>query len=207
MKRLISFIMAMVITMSICVTSAFAAEPKQANTYVDENGVIIIVANSDEEYNDIINNIEEQNHRVEQLWQAALVESQLPENSTNIVAPKKLTARSYETNSISYIDWVGLLSFASLSFTATYTTTTNGYGATIIDEVRDIHAYGNTSSTTVDVRDYDYALIDGRRTIATNYSCQVGVQKTDTDGSTSFSYYTREYYVEFYVSGSANVYD
>ena len=160
-----------------------------------------------EEYNDIINDIEEQNDRVEQLWQAALQEAQLPENNKNIVPPRNLMARSYETNSISYIDWVGLLSFASLSFSATYTTTTNSYGATIIDEVRDIHAYGNTSSTTVDVRDYDYTLIDGRRTIATNYSCQVGVQKTNSDGSTSFSYYTREYYVEFYASGGANVYD
>lgn len=207
MKKIISFIMAVVMTMSICATSAFAAEPKQANTYLDENGVIIIVADSDEEYNNIINDIEEQNDRVEQLWQAALQESKLPENNKNIVPLRNLMARSYETNSISYIDWVGLLSFASLSFSATYTTTTNSYGATIIDEVRDIHAYGNTSSTTVDVRDYDYTLIDGRRTIATNYSCQVGVQKTNSDGSTSFSYYTREYYVEFYASGGANVYD
>ena len=101
MKKIISFIMAVVMTMSICATSAFAAEPKQANTYLDENGVIIIVADSDEEYNDIINDIEEQNDRVEQLWQAALQEAQLPENNKNIVPPRNLMARSYETNSIS----------------------------------------------------------------------------------------------------------
>lgn len=207
MKKLISFCMAMLMTMSICMTNAFAAEPTQANTYADENGRIIIVASSDEEYNAIINEIENHNNQVEQLWQAALAESKLPENSRYILNTQNPAARSYKTNSISYVDWVGPLSFASLSFSATYTTTTNAYGSTVIDQVRDINAYGRTSSTTVDVRDYNYALIDSRRTIATNYSCQVGVQKTDSDGNKSFSYYTRAYYVEFYVSGGANVYD
>lgn len=90
-----------------------------------------------------------------------------------------------------------------LIFKATFTTTTNAAGATVIDKVRTITATGADDNTVVNVDDYSYTFIDSGRTIATTYSCTVGVWDSE-DGY--YSYFTQDYYVEFYAGGGGTVY-
>lgn len=199
MRKMVSLFLVFILSISLC-TPAFATEIPET----EATGAILITVDTQEEYEAVVAEIEEHNQRSAQLWQQALTDSGTPVMETTGLQSEVMPLSSYEVVSEYYTDYVGFFTPAYITFSATFTTTTNTYGSTIIDQVRNITAYGRSNGTTVTVNDYLYTIIDSGRTIATNYSCVVGVKVADAE---NYSYYSREYYVEFYATGGANVYD
>lgn len=203
-KHIISMALALILGMSLC-APAYATEAQEEN---DSECAILITVNSPEEYDNVVAELEAHNIRANQLWQQALSESRLPENQASLLGLNNLdtavTLSSYVVNSKTYNDWIDFFTVAYLTFSATYTTTSNVYGATVLGEIRDIDVYGRANGTTVTVRDYDTTRIDSGRTLAVHYSCRVGVLNSNDN---TYTYYSRQYYVEFYASGGALVYD
>lgn len=203
-KHIISMVLALILSISLC-APAYATEVQEES---NSECAILITVNSPEEYDNVVAELEAHNVRANQLWQQALSESQLPENQESLLGLDNLdtaaTTRSYILNSKPYNDRIDFFTFAYLTFSATYTTTSNVYGATVLGEIRDIDVYGRANGTTVTMRDYDTTRIDGGRTLAVHYSCRVGVLSSNDN---TYTYYSRQYYVEFYASGEALVYD
>lgn len=198
-KRLFCLILSLVMCASLC-TPAFAAELPEPMA----NDAILITVNTQEELDALIAEIEAHNLRAAELWQAALAEScAVPRNNvSNQFQP--YATQDYVYAHDTYYGVVGLLTLYSITFWATFTTTTNVYGSTVLDKVRDIGAFGTNDNTQVTINDYYYTIIDQGRTIATNYSTTVGVKASDEN---SYSYYALDFYVEFYATGGANAYN
>lgn len=202
-KHIISMVLALILSISLC-APAYATEAQEEN---NSECAILITVNSPEEYDNVVAELEAHNARANQLWQQALSESWLPESQTSAPGLNNDTAAplsSYVVNSKPYNDFISFFTVAYLTFSATYTTTSNVNGATVLGEIRDIDVYGRANGTTVTVRDSDKTRIDSGRTLAVHYSCRVGVLNSSDN---TYSYYSRQYYVEFYASGGALVYD
>lgn len=167
-----------------------------------QGDAILITVKTQEEYDAVVAEIEAHNSRADQLWQQALAESGTSALSSPVWETSGIMPRTYKVASVNYPDWVGFLRTAFVAFSATFNTTTNQYGSEIIGEVYNISAYGYYGGTTVSVNNSQYSIIDSGRTISTHFSCLVGV-KTEED--VNYTYYTKNYYVEFYANGNANV--
>lgn len=185
-RRMISMVLAVMLSLA-CVLPVSAAEWKPNKME-----------------SDLAKEIEENNSRVAQLWQKALSESTSGvyrmgdeprwDDAVPLASLTSATVTHWHMHGFKIVD---------LIFKATFTTITNPYGATVIDSVRTITATGANDNTVVTVDDYSYTFLDGGRTIATTFSCTIGVRNT---GETSYTYFSKDYYVEFYVSGSGQVY-
>lgn len=186
-RKIFSVLLALSLVLS-CVLSVSAAEWNPHN--VDGS---------------VAEQIEESNARVAQLWQKALSESISPvyRMGDEPQWDEPISRASLHTATAEHWHWHGI-HIVTFIFKATFTTTTNTAGATVIDNVRTITATGGDDDTVVTVDDYVYTLIDSGRTIAATYSCTVGVWDSN-DGH--YSYFSKNYYVEFYVGGGGNVFD
>lgn len=200
MKRIICFFLCTALIFCLCIT-AFADYEDDVTI---ENRTLLITADSLEEVNEILAANEAHNRYVESLWNNAVSESNGVTYNNDYINQNKIgiqSLRSYEVTSVNHTDYITLTKWALLTFSATFNTGTDSYGNAIISSVSYLDAYGRTSSTTVQINNSQYALIDHDRTIAANYSCRVGVVYEDET-----YYFTRVYYVEFYATGGANVY-
>lgn len=186
-RKIFSVLLALSLVLS-CVLSVSAAEWNPHN--VDGS---------------VAEQIEESNARVAQLWQKALSESISPvyRMGDEPQWDEPISRASLHTATAEHWHWHGI-HIVTFIFKATFTTTTNTAGATVIDNVRTFTATGGDDDTVVTVDDYVYTLIDSGRTIAATYSCTVGVWDSN-DGY--YSYFSKNYYVEFYVGGGGNVFD
>lgn len=190
-RKLAAIALTLVLSVSFS-TSASAAE------YPDCE-MIGMIESSNELDTRIAKEIEASNLRVEQLWQKAVAESNsgvyrmgdAPLDSA--ISP---LVNLYSA-SASITEFFGLR-VAGIRFKAT-----DLFGNDVIESVRTISATGTNQNSSVTVDDYSYTLIDGSRTIAVKYSCTVGARNSDEE---SFVYFSKDYYVEFHVSGEAVVY-
>lgn len=190
-RKLAAIALTLVLSVSFS-TSASAAE------YPDCE-MIGMIESSNELDTRIAKEIEASNLRVEQLWQKAVAESNsgvyrmgdAPLDSA--ISP---LVNLYSA-SASITEIFGLR-VAGIRFKAT-----DLFGNDVIESVRTISATGTNQNSSVTVDDYSYTLIDGSRTIAVKYSCTVGARNSDEE---SFVYFSKDYYVEFHVSGEAVVY-
>ena len=198
-KRAVCFLLVLGIGTGFCM-NAFAADMQAPAS----SGAILITVDTLEEYNAIVQENEAHNRKVEQLWQQALSESGTQAHAVPRSQIGVMSADGYVVASKDYYDSIGLFVSAYVGFSATFTTTTNLFGTTTISEVRSINAYAGNSDSVLTVNDSSYSLIDSNRTIAVHYSCLVGVRISSESGN--YDYYTRSYYVEFHVDGSAIVY-
>lgn len=185
-RKIISLVLALVLLLS-CAVPVNAAE-------WNPNGVDSSIAEQ----------IEENNKRVAQLWQKALSEStsEVYRMGDELLCDAPIPWASLKSATATHWHWYGF-KIVDLIFKATFTTTTNAAGATVVDKVRTLTATGADDNTVVTVDDYSYTFIDSGRTIATTFSCTVGVWDSE-DGY--YSYFSQDYYVEFYVSGGGTVY-
>lgn len=183
----------------ICIFASLVANAFATGMQGD---AILITVKTQEDYDAVVAEIEAHNSRADQLWQQALAESGASALPSPVWETNGIMPRIYRVASVNYRDWIGALELACVAFSATFNTTTNQYGSEMIGEVYNISAYGYYGSTTVSVNNSQYAIIDSGRTISAQFSCQVGIRH---EGESYYTYYTRSYYVEFYVNGNANV--
>lgn len=195
-RKLAAIALTLVLSVSFA-TSASAAEYPNCE-------MIGMIESSNELDTRIAKEIEASNLRVEQLWQKAVAESNsgvyrmgdAPLDSA--ISP---LVNLYSA-SASITEFFGLR-VAGIRFKATFSKATDLFGNDVIESVRTISATGTNQNSSVTVDDYSYTLIDGSRTIAVKYSCTVGARNSDEE---SFVYFSKDYYVEFHVSGEAVVY-
>lgn len=186
-RRLVALVTALILSAS-CFVSAYATE--WTNDEIEDR----IFAKQ------IIDN----NLYVEQLWQRALAKStsgifRMNDAQQEIEAVPFAILRSASTTHYQFYGF----SYLGILFKATVSTSSDFYGNEVIDSVRTINATGTSNRIVVTIDDYAYTLIDNGRTIATRYSCTLGTRARTEDPFTYFSY---DYYVEFYVNGGAMVY-
>lgn len=186
MRKIFAFALALALSLSLAVPASAAEwNPHDVDCSIAEQ-------------------IEQENRRAAELWQKALAEStskvyrmgdeQQPDGPIPMASLKTASTTHWHLYGFKIVEFI---------FKATFTTTTNVAGATVIDDVRTVTAMGKNDNTKVTVDDYSYTLIDSGRTIATTFSCTVGVWDSEEE---IYSYFSRDYYVEFYVSGGATVY-
>lgn len=186
--------------LSMCLgfsATAFAAESQYPAD--EHSGEICITVNSDEELAAFEADLKEKNARAQKLWEQAVQESYLPENQMVDRTPIVPYAETVYLNSITH--WEVLL--YNITFEASYTKTQNTAGATVIGSVKNITAYMFNSKDKISILNKSYKLIDAARTIAANYSCRISVYN---QSSGTYHNYSKQYYVEFYVGGTAKVY-
>lgn len=164
------------------------------------DGTIIISVNSDEEYNQIVDDINNKNKLSEELWQRALEGSASDQKAFYV---PETAPMAFKVLSVDHNDWITSFYIAAITFSATINTSFDANGVERIGQIHLIDAYGRTSRTTVSVQYKAHRLSDAARTLSVNYSCRVGIRNPD---SGSISYFSRAYYVEFYASGGAHVY-
>lgn len=205
MKKISSLLFSLLLFASICTTGVYASEPTGSYAYFDANGTLMIEVQSEDEYIEIQREIAANNAKVQQLWDAAFEESQLPENNVSASAP---APRVYTVNTASTSVLMSIIPPASarIDFSATYNTATNVNGATVIGTVYSINATAGNGESSVETLDSRYSLIDSARTIAANFSLNVGLRYTDIFGDEQTVYQPYSFYVEFYASGSSLVY-
>ena len=200
MKKFLSLAVAIMMALCLFSTTAFAASPEEPKVYFNEDGILMIELDNQEQYEEVLAQIQADNAAVEQLWSAAVAESQLPENMpSTTIGP---SPRLYTVNEISasYLV-ISPFGFANIKFSATYDKTTNGAGTDIIGTVYSTDAFGGDGQTSVTMLNSNYTHIDGSRTLAVNYSLKVGLV---VDGNATYT--SKAFYVEFYASGDARVY-
>ena len=102
MKKFFAILLTLSLGMSMG-SIAFAAEPSAG----EFEGEILVVVNSQEEFSHVVEQIERENEYAQQLWEKAVKESELPENSIplNSVVPY---ATSYYTSSADKSEFLGL---------------------------------------------------------------------------------------------------
>lgn len=200
MKKFIASLL--LLSMCLCIP-VFAAD-NQNSTPMDMdviNGEIVITVDSQEEHDALVAQIEADNMRAQQLWEQAVEESLLPENQVGYTMGISPYATTYVT-SVNKSEFFGSL-YRTITFEALYTKTTNVAGATVIGSVKSISAYAQSSADAVTVLSKNYTLTDSARTIAANYSLRIRIYNSSSGTSNTYS---KQYYVEFYVSGNGRVY-
>lgn len=196
MKKAFSMLLAAIMCISICVPSfADAQQPNSTDT-------LIITVKDREEYNALVDYLEEHNERVQQQWQEAMNQP-----GVSVEVPDDLTLDTFSTNAyvnaeVTRVYLNILIPSFTIVYTAAYTTTVNAYNATVIEEVRDINAHTTTSRNTLEIRDIMSRILDQGRTLAVNYSMVVGIYIEDEG---YLSYRDLNEYVEFYYNGEGQV--
>lgn len=106
----------------------------------------------------------------------------------------------HNTTTISDSGYEGVLGW-KLSFYATYNEGRDGYNNKIINDVRNVYAFG-PSNISISNFEYNTRLIDGQRTIACNTSVLLTV-KTPIG---VYDKFTVQRYMEWYLSGGGRVF-
>lgn len=209
-KRFLQFnIMAMLILVFSFSTPVSAATELPST---NEDGYAIYV-NSDEEYEALIEAIDNHNELVEQKWQEALAEANT-EKSMLIMPSSQMVTTEFSTTSTSslYYSQTADVSYKWQVFIAADyfngylkligNTTTNSYGTKFFSSFSSVNLYSYSTKNGVDGFSYQKTLIDGSRTYAINFSSNVTIYRSST--------YSKRYpvkgYVEFYASGGSYVY-
>ena len=200
MKKLISSIL----LLSMCLCIPVFATDEQSITPMDVeviDGEIVITVDSQEERDALVAQIEAENMCAQQLWDQAVEESLLPENQVNYAGSISPYATTYVATA-SKVQFFGLKS-TTITFEALFTKTTNVAGATVFGSVKSTSAYAQNSRDKVTVLAKSHKLIDSARTIAANYSLRISIYDSSSGSS---NVYSKQYYVEFYVSGNGRLY-
>ena len=200
MKRFISLVL--FLSMCLCIP-AFAIDEQDSSTVDAEviNGELLITVSSQEEYDEIVAQIEADNMRTQQLWEQALEESLLPENQSN---PNSsiIPYTTYYVASASKSEFYGLV-YANVTFELLYSKMTNVAGATVFNSVKSVSAYATSSQNTLTLLSKNYTFLDSGRTVGVNYAYRMKVYDS-SDGT--YNTYSKNHYVEFYVgSGTGRV--
>ena len=182
-----------------CSATAFAAESQYPAD--EHSGEIFITVNSAEELAAFEAELKENNARAQKLWEQAVQESYLPENQMTDSTPIVPYAETVYENSVTRLKGNG--SPYTITFKAFYTKSKKNYGVPIISSVKDITAHVPDKDHKLSVMSKDYKRIDSLRTLAAHYNCRISVY-SQSDGA--FFDFSGEYYVEFYVNGSAKIY-
>ncbi len=197
-RKLLCLFFAIIMCVANCI-------PASAGEMEATEGAILITVETQEEVDAIIAEIEASNRRVSALWEAALAESVMPPKTLIASQTQPYTTQNLIQASKEHVSYLGMLKPATIIFWATYTVQKNEYGATVIENVREIGVHEKSLTTTlVEKNDIDYTVIDQARTIATKYALMVGVKTKD---ESDYTYYAKSYYVEFYASGGVNVFE
>ena len=200
MKKLLSLILIFAMSSCFCVP-AFAVDssPNQGCTY-------IIHAETQEEYDSIVAEINAANAHAKQLWDQALIESMRPENrqfnqtqAFSNISPNATT--TYTSRLVHHDEFIKYAGTCEMAFKVTAILGSDSYDHTIFTSIRDVTAYARNDNSSVEVDDTDSRIIDSGRTIAANYSTTIGV----TTKTGQMSYFSRLFYVEFYAKTSSGI--
>ena len=198
-KSLVAILAICMMVVGLNVTGFAEEFPDDETTmYVNEEGFLMIEPQSQEEYDTIVAQIENNNKTVDELWEAAVAQAHA-ENSPIIVDDDtpQITPRVYANVGIdkSYMTPCGV--FARIRFGATINREKAPGGYLMANKVYSINASAQDSGTSVATNHKKYTILDSGRTIACNFSMTLGVKQFGG----SFAYYDRAAYVEIGASG------
>ncbi|SFO18377.1 hypothetical protein [Proteiniclasticum ruminis] len=210
-KRFLQFNIMAILILVFSFSTPVSAATELSST--NEDGYAIYV-NSDEEYEALIEAIDNHNELVEQKWQEALAEANkeksmliMPSSQMKTTAFSTTTSRSSlyysQTADIRY-KWSA---FPGWDYFNGYlkligNTTSNSYGTKFFSSFSSVNLYSSSTKNGVDGFSYQKALIDSSRTYAINFSSNVTIYRTSTNSKR----YPVKGYVEFYASGGSYVY-
>jgi hypothetical protein len=210
MKKVSMLCLAMLILVFSFSTPVSAAT-ELPSTNEDEYAIYV---NSDEEYEALIEAIDNHNELVEQKWQEALAEANT-EKSMLIMPSSQMMTTEFSTTSF------GSLLYYSETADVSYkwfvfpgwdyfngylkligNTTSNSYGTKFFSSFSSVNFYSDSTKNGVDDFSYQKVLIDSSRTYAINFSSNVTIYRSSTNSVR----YPVTGYVEFYASGGSYVY-
>lgn len=189
-KKMLSLVLTFVLVFSVAAIPASASSSVPTGESfpqgeVGDDGIIYIDTSSQEEYDQVVAQIEEDNQTAQELWEEALRQSEQEENGipeSNGRSPRAyMTVQAYSGNE---------------TFVCSGQTQLDQYKNTLWTSVYSINTYTSGYGDTVSQNWYNTTLIDGRRTCAANISLTFGVKNMWGH----YEYYSRYAYVEFYTN-------
>lgn len=172
----------------------------QAKTNIENNEQVIIEikTNSEEEYMQVVKEIEEQNKKAEDLWKKAIRQS-LKEGSMElpIVTQERTTATTTArtgTLSISYA-WTSIQGESIGAYVSYYR---EPLGSSYkFGTINNIAIYAANSANTISNTFTDYVKIDQGRTLGVNATFLVKIANSSGSQNT----FAKKAYIEFYTNG------
>lgn len=159
----------------------------------EPEGIVVEIANQ-EEFDTLVQDIEEGNARAKIKWEEAKAKIELPSNKSLLANTLLKSSTSYSSINCTYTfksDYkIGLILRSDVSSETRFTT------------VHDFLVVPHKSSTEVSDVYWDYELIDSSRTCAVNTSFIVSIKNMWG----SYSNYDVTKYVEYYASGTSLLY-
>ncbi|EXG87890.1 hypothetical protein K413DRAFT_4792 [Clostridium sp. ASBs410] len=177
---------------------AFAEEGSkfEARSITAEPEGIVFKTGSQDEFEALVQEIEEGNARAKQMWEASKARAVSPNNESFLENPL-IAPRSYGSTNYTY----KFDSNHKIGLILRYDTSTSG-GVKHFTDVIGFLVKPHNDTTGVDDVYWEYEYLDSKRTVAVNTSFIVSILKNDG----IYYNYDVTKYVEYYASGGANGY-
>lgn len=173
----------------LLVNTSFAAQ----NSVTAEPEGIVLKVESQEEFDALVQDIEEGNARANKMWEAAK-SREVSSSENSLLASPSITLSAYGSTNYTYT-----LKKNKIGLILRYDTNTSG-GKKYFTDVHDFLVVPHVNTTGVSDVHWQYKYLDTKRTVAVNTSFIVSIQNY----SGSYTNYDVTKYVEYYASGGAN---
>lgn len=195
--RIITIALSAILSLSL-MNVAFA---KEASNYGErsitaEPEGIVFKTDGQDEFEALVQEIEEGNARAKQMWEASKARMISPNNESFLENPL-IAPRSYGTTNYTY----KFDSNHKIGLILRYDTSSSG-GVKHFTDVHDFLVKPHNDTTGVDDIYWEHSYLDSKRTVAVNTSFIVSILKNDG----LYHNYDVTKYIEYYASGGANGY-
>jgi hypothetical protein len=204
MKKTSAFLMFVVAFLMIFSSPIFAAEE---NFYAFNDDVVIIEASSEEEVLALLAEIEENNRRAQELWEAAVLRSEAEKETYEAyIAEIEMNPQIQSVPRIASIsdnEMIQIALWSRFHHDATYSVTTV-FGSPVISNVSNLRTLPANSNSSVNDRiTTGQVIIDNGRVLAVHANMRVGVRNT-SNGTWFFRSINR--YMEYYTNHTGRVF-
>ena len=183
-----------------CIGSANAYNTESSSLQEPDNVLYYIEVQSEQEYQDLVTEIDAHNERAQALWAKAL------EEGTEAPVSSPISTYSYtKSDDVPiYVGKAGVLKKYLYAY-ITFDQVTAAGGYPMFGGFYDFNVYSQSDTVSVSGVDYEKGkYLDSGRTLPVNVSGVVGIKSTS---SSSWNYKSFTSYIEFYASGVGHCYD
>ncbi|WP_349944483.1 hypothetical protein ABFV83_13240 [Lacrimispora sp. BS-2] len=197
MHKISTIFLSVILSLSL-INVAFAKEVSnygERSITAEPEGIVLEV-DSQDEFEALVQEIEEGNARANKMWEAAKSRA-VSSNNESFLENPLIAPRSYGSTNYTY----RFDSNHKIGLILRYDTSSSG-GVKHFTDVHDFLVKPHNDSTGVDDVYWEYSYLDSKRTVAVNTSFIVSILKNDG----LYHNYDVTKYIEYYASGGANGY-